>query len=121
MTPVQILQLSVKKRKLGPFLDFSGFFLFFGISGGEGSRQARLDRRFEQEYYAQLVTAQLSAPLPDGRYRLRGLPDEANKRGWAVRGAQARTELSEDGWRELQAWKRAPGRPVQPERLGDMT
>lgn len=123
MPAVKLSDLSLKRRKLLPFVDISPFFMFFGISGMPGDRQYRIDRRFEQEYYANKVTVSLSQGLKPGRYHLRGLPDEANKRGWTVRKAtQATTDLSEDGWQELQDWlkKASRDKTVEPVWIGDL-
>ncbi|PTA66854.1 hypothetical protein [Deinococcus arcticus] len=97
--------LSARRRRLRPFVDLGPFFLFFGISGVDHGREARLERRFEEEYYPHLVTLRPSGSLPPGRYSFAGLPADANRRGWAVEeGGLAQGELSEDGWAALQAW-----------------
>ena len=112
--------LSVRRRRLGPYVDLGPFFLFFGISGVDRGRDARIQKRFDLEYYPHLVTLRLSpAPAP-GCYALRGLPADANKRGWtAQQGGTLHGDLSDDGLAELRAWLEAGGGEVRPEALGD--
>ena len=112
--------LSVRRRRLGPYVDLGPFFLFFGISGVDRGRDARIQKRFDLEYYPHLVTLRLSpAPAP-GCYALRGLPADANKRGWtAQQGGTLQSDLSDDGLAELRAWLEAGGGEVRPEALGD--
>jgi hypothetical protein len=102
----QVLALHVRRRRLLPWVDVGPFLLFFGVSGEDRGRAARLERRFEQEHFSQRVTLRLHPALPAGRYTLRGLPAEANKRGWTVEpgGRSARSDLSADGLRELRGW-----------------
>ncbi|GGL96480.1 hypothetical protein [Deinococcus aerophilus] len=120
----QVLTLHVRRRRLLPWVDVGPFLLFFGVSGEDRGRAARLERRFEQEHFSQRVTLRLQPALPAGRYTLRGLPAEANKRGWTVGpgGHSAHGDLSADGLRELQGWMNqrqleGAGRGVQAESL----
>lgn len=92
--------------------------MFFGVSGTDHGREARLERQFERAHFSNVVTLDLAAPLEPGRYRLRGLPDEANKRGWTVGpGGQPTGHLSDDGLAELRAWLGQRGRQVRPQPL----
>lgn len=113
------LQLvSVRRRRLGPYVDLGPFFLFFGISGVDRGREARIQKRFDLEYYPHIVTVRLSAAPAPGRYALRGLPAEANKRGWtAQQGGTLQGDLSDDGLAELRAWLASGGGDVRPEAL----
>ncbi|MVN85910.1 hypothetical protein GO986_03930 [Deinococcus sp. HMF7620] len=105
--------LSVRRRRLRPFVDFGPVFLFFGISGVDHGREARLQRRFEQEYYPHVVTARLGG-VGAGRYRLEGLPEDANRRPWIV-GADGvvRGELSEEGLGAFRVWLGGNGGKVR--------
>ncbi|CAM3731421.1 hypothetical protein DEFR109230_10105 [Deinococcus frigens] len=96
---------------LGPFL------LFFGVSSTDHDREERLNRRFELEHFSNVVTLDLASPLEPGQYLLRGLPDEANKRGWTVGqgGGHPTGHLSDDGLEELRDWMGQRDRWVQPE------
>ena len=115
MAPVEIVGISVRRRRLRPFVDFGAFFLFFGISGTDSGREERMRKRFEQEYYANVVTATLRGAVPAGRYRLQGLPEDANRRGWTVDGSgRATGDLSDDALAELRAWMEQRGRQVVP-------
>lgn len=118
MSPLEITGISVRRRRLRPFIDFGAFFLFFGISGTDSGREERMRRRFEQEYYANTVTATLRGAVPAGRYRLEGLPEDANRRGWTVgEGGRAVSDLSDDGLAELRAWMQKGKRQVVPQLL----
>lgn len=124
MDETEVVGLSVRPRRRGlPTLDIGPFFMFFGISGTDHGREARLQQRFEQEYFSNVVTLHLAAALSPGTYTLRGLPDEANKRGWTVgpEGGNPTGHLSADGLEELRAWmRRTPGqrdRRVRPESM----
>ncbi|KQR40668.1 hypothetical protein [Deinococcus sp. Leaf326] len=110
--------LSVRRRRLRPYVDLGPFFLFFGISGVDRGKDARVQKRFDLEYYPHIVTVLVSpAPAP-GRYALRGLPVEANKRGWTAQsGGALQGELSDDGLAELRAWLGAGGGEVRAEAL----
>lgn len=113
--PAEISALTARRRRLRPFIDFGAFFLFFGISGTDHGREARLRRRFEQEFYANVVTVTLGGPVAPGRYRLEGLPADANRRGWTVgHGGVAVSDLSDDGLAELRAWLARGNRRVVP-------
>lgn len=115
--PIQLL--SVRRRRLGPYVDLGPFFLFFGISGVDRGKDARVQKRFDLEYYPHVVTVRLpgQAPAP-GRYALRGLPDDANKRGWTAQpGGTLQGDLSDDGLAELRAWLASGGGEVRPEAL----
>ncbi|MDV6373523.1 hypothetical protein [Deinococcus arenicola] len=120
MQETTVVGLSVrprpKKRGL-PSLDLGPFLMFFGISGVEHGKQERLDRQFELEHFFNLVTLTLNPPLGPGQYVLKGLPHEANKRGWTVeQGSQtASSPLSADGLEELREWMGGRQRRVQPE------
>ncbi len=124
MRETQVLALHVRRRRLLPWVDVGPFLLFFGVSGEDRGRAARLERRFEREHFSQRVTLRVAPALPAGHYVLRGLPAEANKRGWTVGpgGHSARSDLSADGLRELRSWMEqggpaGPGRGVRPEPL----
>ncbi|CAM3388137.1 hypothetical protein DESA109040_10650 [Deinococcus saxicola] len=118
-TPVQetkVEGLGVKRRRLKPMtIDWGPFFLYFGVSGTDHTRAERMEKRFELEHFANLVTLTLSVPLTPGSYTLRGLPDEANKRGWTVGagGRSASGPLSDDGLTDLRAWMAGRERRVQ--------
>lgn len=121
MGTVKISGLTMKRRKLPPQVNLSSFLMFFGVGGLQADRQRKMNRRFEQEFYSFVVTASLSERLTPGRYRLDGLPDEVNKRGWLVgQDARMTTDMSEDGWTELQAWMKSTTKTVQPVRIGDL-
>ncbi|WP_221091391.1 hypothetical protein [Deinococcus aquaedulcis] len=112
--------VTVRRRRLWPYVDLGPVFLFMGISGVDHGREARLQRRFEQEYYPYLVTARPSRPLAPGRYTFSGLPEDANRRGWTVApDGLARTELSEEGHSAFQAWRQRGEGAVAPQRLED--
>ena len=112
---VEIRGISVRRRRLRPFIDFGAFFLFFGISGTDHGREERMRKRFEQEYYANIVTATLRGAVPAGRYLLNGLPADANRLGWAVgEGGLAVGDLSDDALADLRAWMGQGGRQVVP-------
>ncbi len=117
--PVQqtaVASLSVKRRKPKLInIDWGPFFLYFGVSGTDDGRARRMEERFELEHFANLVTLTLNAPLAPGSYLLRGLPDEANKRGWTVDagGRSATGPLSDDGLADLRAWMAGRERRVQ--------
>lgn len=118
MEPVRIRTVRVKRKWLAPSVDFGSFFLFFGISGTDEHREERLQQRFEREYYRHVVTLNLSRAIPPGRYRLGGLPGEANRRGWTVRaGGRATSDLSDEGLRDLNAWLANGAREVRPEMI----
>lgn len=120
MPPVHLHSISVRRRRVRPFIDFGAFFLFFGISGTDHGREERMRRRFEQEYYANIVTATLRGiglrgAVSAGRYRLEGLPPDANRRGWTVDASgRATGDLSDDGLAELRAWMERGQRQVVP-------
>lgn len=108
--------LSVKRRRLKPMsIDWGPFFLYFGVSGTDHTRAERMEKRFELEHFANLVTLSLTVPLAPGSYLLLGLPDEANKRGWTVDagGRSASGALSDDGLADLRAWMGGRERRVQ--------
>ena len=86
-----------------PTLDLGPFFMFFGVSGTDHGRKARMEQRFELEYFSNVVTLHLASPLAPGHYTLRGLPDEANKRGWTVEpgGGPPRGNLSDDDYQHF--------------------
>ena len=112
--------LSVKRRRKPPMtIDWGPFFLYFGVSGTDHGRAKRMEGRFKLEHFANLVTLTLGAPLAPGSYLLRGLPDEANKRGWTVDagGRSATGPLSDDGLADLRAWMGGRERRVQAEAL----
>ncbi|PNY80936.1 hypothetical protein CVO96_05720 [Deinococcus koreensis] len=112
---VELSAITVRRRRLRPFIDFGAFFLFFGISGTDHGREERMRRRFEQEFYANVVTATLRGSVEPGRYRLEGLPQDANRRGWTVdAGGRATGDLSDDGLAELRAWMAQGKRRVEP-------
>ena len=105
MQTARLSHLRIRRRRWASLPDFGTFFLFFGISGIDEHGEARRQKRFEREYYANLAAVRLSAAVPPGRYALVGLPDEANRRGWRVgTDGTATTELSDDALRELRAW-----------------
>lgn len=102
---VEIKQFQVARKKKPFSLDLSPVFLFLGVSGTDHGREARMQQRFEQEWYANIVTLRLSGQLPMGRYQLRGLPDEANKRGWTVtESGSIRSDLSDEGLSDFRQW-----------------
>lgn len=108
----------MRRRRLLPLPDFSGFFLFFGISGTDWNREQRLERRFEREYYPHLVTLGLSGKARPGRYHLYGLPAEADRRGWTITAnGRATATLSDEGLSELRTWMAGGTREVQPKLL----
>lgn len=120
---LEIMGLSVRRRRVPPTVDLGAFFMFFGVSGTDHGRAARLERRFELEYFSNAVTLHLTSPLGPGVYVLRGLPTEANKRGWTVgkAGGNPTGHLSADGLDELRDWMRQraaqKNRRVRPEAL----
>ncbi|THF87744.1 hypothetical protein E7T09_00410 [Deinococcus sp. KSM4-11] len=114
MNPQRITHVHHQLRRPRPFVDLAGFFLFFGISGVDQGREARLQRRFEQETFPHRVTARLSPSPGQGRYRLEGMPEEVARRPWVVNHpGQAVTTLSDDGWAAFQAWQRGGAREVR--------
>ncbi|GAA5532435.1 hypothetical protein [Deinococcus aluminii] len=118
MTPTEITGLTVRRKGRGLPVDFGAFFLFFGISGIDSGRAERLQRRFEREYYPHLVTLKLAGNVRPGRYHLRGLPAEANRRGWTVQANGAATaDLSEEGLHDLNTWRASGARQVHLEPL----
>ena len=120
MTPLRITHVHHQRRPPRPFIDVAGFFLFFGISGVDQGREARMQRRFEQETFTHHVTAQVTPPLTPGTYRLEGLPDDVTRRPWVVkRPGQAVTALSDDGWAAFQAWRQGGRGEVRAVRLTD--
>ncbi|WP_343216598.1 hypothetical protein [Deinococcus aestuarii] len=105
----------MKRTRLRPWIDFGGFFAFFGISGVDHDRERRVQKRFEEEFYPHQVTATLSARVAPGPYALGGLPEEANRLGWTVQpNGAATTRLSDDGLASLRAWMERGSRTVQP-------
>lgn len=117
MQEIEVVGLSVRTKRRGwPTLDLGPFFLFFGVSGTDHGRKARMERQFENEYFANVVTLHLASALESGIYTLHGLPDAANKRGWTVepKGSNPIGHLSADGLSELRAWMRS--RPAQRDR-----
>ncbi|GAA5501742.1 hypothetical protein Dxin01_01481 [Deinococcus xinjiangensis] len=115
----EIKTYHLKRRKLGPVLDFGGFFAFFGVSGTDHGREERMNKRFEQEYFANIVTLVLSQPLAAGTYQFAGLPELVNRRGWKVEGGHAATcDLSDDGLEEFRAWMSSKVRRVEAVRVG---
>ncbi|WP_245872883.1 hypothetical protein [Deinococcus planocerae] len=107
--------MSVKRPRLRPWIDFGGFFAFFGISGVDHDREQRVQRRFEEEFYRNRVTATLSARVAPGTYALGGLPEEANRLGWTVLpSGTATTRLSDDSLASLRAWMERGSRKVEP-------
>lgn len=128
MQETEVVGLSVRPRRRGwPTLDIGPFFMFFGVSGTDHGREARMERRFEQEYFSNAVTLHLARALTPGRYALRGLPEETNRRGWAVGpgGGNPTAHLSADGLEELRGWmRRKPAqrdRRVSPEAIPETT
>ena len=120
MEPATISAFRVRRKRLGPSLDFGSFFLFFGISGTDEGRGERLQKRFEGEYYRHLVTLKLSGSVPPGRYWLRKLTEEANKRGWTVRAdGRATSDLSDEGLRDLNTWLASGARQVHLDPLNE--
>ncbi|GGL86110.1 hypothetical protein GCM10010840_25060 [Deinococcus aerolatus] len=124
MHETEVVGLNVQRRRRGwPTLDIGPFFMFFGIAGTDHGREARMERRFEQEYFSNAVTLHLASALSPGTYALHGLPEEANKRGWTVgpQGGNPTGHLSADGLDELRGWmRRTPSqrdRRVRPERM----
>ncbi|MFK7601509.1 hypothetical protein ACI3L1_04775 [Deinococcus sp. SM5_A1] len=119
MPEIRVNGLSVRpRRKRMALPDLGGFFMFFGVSGTDHGRAARLERRFELEHFSNVVTLDLASPLGPGQYVLRGLPHEANKRGWTVEGGGSATgHLSDDGLEELRAWMGQGNRRVQAEAI----
>ncbi len=114
MTALRITHVEHRRRTPRPFIDLAGFFLFFGISGVDHGREARMQRRFEEETFPHHVTVQITPALAPGRYRLDGLPEDVGGRPWAVRRAgQATTALSDDGWIAFQAWQHGGRRDVR--------
>ncbi|GAA5511871.1 hypothetical protein Dcar01_00585 [Deinococcus carri] len=119
MTPTEITGLTLRRKRPGLPVDFGSFFMFFGISGIEHGREERLRRRFEREYYPHVVTLRLSGQVTPGRYHLRGLPGEADRRGWTVQaGGTATADLSDEGLHDLNTWRAGGGRQVELEPLG---
>lgn len=115
MEPVKLIHLSVKRTRLRPWVDFGGFFVFFGISGVDHGREERLQRRIEQEHYRNHATVRLSARVAPGSYALSGLPEEANRRGWTIDASgTATSDLSDEGLAHLRAWMERGPRTVRP-------
>ncbi|BDP43181.1 hypothetical protein DAETH_31500 [Deinococcus aetherius] len=115
MEPVKLINLSVKRTRLRPWVDLSGFFAFFGISGVDHDREERLQKRFEEEYYRNYATVMLSARVAPGTYTLDGLPQEANRLGWTVNAnGTATSRLSDDALASLRAWMERGTRTVHP-------
>ena len=100
-------------------LNFGGFFVFFGVSGTDHNREERMHRRFEQEYFANIITLTLE-PLPPGVYHFAEMPELVNRRGWTVSQKApntATTDLSNDGLEEFRAWWASGVRRVTPQRV----
>ena len=117
MDETEVVGLSVRPRRKGwPTLDLGPFFMFFGVSGTDHGREARMEKRFEQEYFSNAVTLHLASTLEPGVYTLHGLPDEANRRGWTVGpgGGNPTGHLSADGLEDLREWLRR--KPAQRDR-----
>jgi hypothetical protein len=127
MHETEVVSLSVRPRRRGwPTLDIGPFFMFFGVAGTDHGREARMEQRFEQEYFSNAVTLHLASGLEPGVYILHGLPGEAGRRGWTVgpAGGNPTGHLSADGLDELREWLRRkpaqrdrrvrPGAPSQP-------
>ncbi|SMB86040.1 hypothetical protein [Deinococcus hopiensis] len=115
MNAVKLLSLSTNRRRLRPFLDPGGFFLFFGISGIDHNREERYQKRFEEEYYRNRTTVKLSQPLALGQYTLEGLPETANSLPWIVQnGGFVTGFLSDEGLSDLRKWMEQSDRIVQP-------
>ncbi|WP_412028392.1 hypothetical protein [Deinococcus yunweiensis] len=114
MTALRITHVEHQRRTPRPFIDLAGFFLFFGISGVDHGREARMQRRFEQETFTHHVTVQVVPPLPPGRYLLDGLPHDVGGRPWVVsRAGQAVAALSDDGWTAFQTWQQGGRRELR--------
>ncbi len=118
MASVQLKTYRLSRRKPKARIDFGAFFAFFGVSGVDHGREQRTQRRFEEEYFANVVTLMLSGAIENGLYHFAGLPERVNRRGWRVQGQQATTELSDDGLEEFREWLGRGVRQLEAVRVG---